>query len=78
MSPGYPTLVFCDNCASLAVAELDRAPLCMTCLLEELRQGKTPGDIALLRIRPLKVHRKDQRRSAMPQPAEVAYPELPF
>jgi hypothetical protein len=56
----------------LAVAELDRAPLCMTCLLEELRQGKTPGDIALLRIQPLKVQRKDQRRGPMPRPAEVA------
>lgn len=28
--------VFCDHCANLAVAELDSAPLCTTCLLREI------------------------------------------
>jgi len=31
------TPIFCDNCSSLALAELDRAPLCERCLLASVR-----------------------------------------
>ncbi|MCP4604535.1 MAG: hypothetical protein GY847_29105 [Proteobacteria bacterium] len=43
--------IFCDNCSSLALAELDGAPLCEHCLLEAVQQSK---DLQLIRkITPL-------------------------
>lgn len=40
MSTRYGPPIFCDNCSSLAVAELDGAPLCIKCLLETLKKGE--------------------------------------
>jgi hypothetical protein len=31
--------IFCDNCPTLALAELDAAPLCDACLLEAVRSS---------------------------------------
>jgi hypothetical protein len=35
LTPPKPP-IFCDHCATLAVAELDGAPLCTDCILVEL------------------------------------------
>ena len=44
--------IFCDNCAALALAELDSAPLCGECLVKAVkRAGKNP---IASRIEPLK------------------------
>ncbi|MCU0663829.1 MAG: hypothetical protein MUC50_16055 [Myxococcota bacterium] len=72
MSPAYRTLIFCDNCASLAVAELDRAPLCMVCLLEELRKGGPCRESVNRRISPLKVRLEQRHHGNALPPAEVA------
>ncbi len=40
MSTLFGPPIFCDNCSSLAVAELDGAPLCIRCLLETLKRGE--------------------------------------
>ncbi len=40
MTRHAPSPIFCDHCASLALAELDTAPLCERCLLREV--GRTP------------------------------------
>ncbi|MCP4677309.1 MAG: hypothetical protein GY854_17705 [Deltaproteobacteria bacterium] len=45
------TPIFCDNCSSLALAELDTAPLCERCLLAAVRESR---DLHLIkRIAPL-------------------------
>ena len=31
--------IFCDNCATLALAELDDAPLCESCLMDAVNQS---------------------------------------
>lgn len=72
MSATYRTLVFCDNCAALAVAELDRAPLCMSCLLEELKRGEPQHQPATHRISPLGMRRASMQRNDLMPPAEVA------
>lgn len=46
--------VFCDCCNSLAVAELDNAPMCMDCLVGEISMDKKQvSDLTL--IRPLSI-----------------------
>ncbi len=32
--------IFCDNCSTLALAELEGAPLCEHCLLDALRDSR--------------------------------------
>jgi len=46
--------VFCDLCANLAAAELDGAPLCMTCLLREIGSQGAIQDIRRL-VAPLRL-----------------------
>ncbi|MDJ0765151.1 MAG: hypothetical protein QNJ97_19380 [Myxococcota bacterium] len=43
--------VFCDNCPTLALAELDDAPLCESCLLNALKGSEDPN--ILRKIAPL-------------------------
>lgn len=42
--------IFCDNCSCLALAELDDAPLCGSCLINALPKGATVEGI---RVAPL-------------------------
>jgi len=35
--------MFCDNCSYLAMAVLEGAPLCMGCLMEELKSSSNPS-----------------------------------
>lgn len=44
--------IFCDDCASLALAMLDDAPLCAKCLRESLGKAVNPCDT---RIEPLEL-----------------------
>jgi len=48
------TFIFCDNCSSLALAELDDEFLCADCLLDHV----SSGDLAelTLDIRPLVIN----------------------
>lgn len=49
----YNTLpIFCDNCATLAFAELDAAPLCEKCLFSALKRSQNSP--SLNRIEPLR------------------------
>jgi hypothetical protein len=58
--------VFCDLCANLAAAELDGAPLCMTCLLREIGAEGAVKDIHRL-VAPLNIV---SRRESTPVPPE--------
>ena len=46
--------IFCDNCNALALAELDNAPMCIQCLMEELGANKDAA-YTFTEIRPLHV-----------------------
>lgn len=46
--------VFCDLCANLAAAELEGAPLCMTCLLREVSGHEMRAD-NLRQVAPLRL-----------------------
>ncbi len=52
MNKIYEVPIFCDNCATLALAELDDAPLCERCLMEAI-QGSDDREIAL-KVTPLR------------------------
>jgi hypothetical protein len=43
--------IFCDDCASLALAKLDSAPLCASCLYKALKRNAGLGIIE--KIEPL-------------------------
>ena len=56
--------MFCDNCSLLALAVLDGAPLCLDCLLDELKNSTDSNPIS--KVQPLNlipVDLKEVRRN---------------
>lgn len=47
------SLQFCDNCSSLALAVMDSAPLCLSCMVEELK--KSDDKHLIYKIQPLPI-----------------------
>lgn len=62
MTGKYQSPIFCDHCSLLALAELDGAPLCAECLLDEIK--KTDDPKLLLKIHPLLVRAPRFEKSA--------------
>ncbi len=60
--------IFCDNCATLALAELDSAPLCGACLMRALSQS---SHSLTSKIKPLEFNEPKiiERRFSLPRDA---------
>jgi len=78
LSPTRKPPVFCDLCLRLAVAELDAAPLCTSCLLGEVGRDGTSteqieGIVPLELAAPARPHRV---RRAVPTNSSDTDPDI--
>jgi hypothetical protein len=63
VTPPNTPPVFCDECSSLALAELDGAPLCLACILAALEREAEPALAG--RIEPLHLVHPAKLRSRL-------------